>query len=136
MIGGHKKDALFLHPFAPIPGDADLIPQHGPGRSGPQQHDHLGPHQRKLRPQIGHAGSGLLRRGHPILRRAAFHHIADVNFFPGIADGGNHFRQQLPGLAHKGQPLQIFIRAGAFANEHQIGLAIALARHFMMDILA
>jgi hypothetical protein len=71
--------------------------------------------------------------GVPVLRRAAFHHVADVDilaqqrnafFFRGAFD---HLREQLARTADERDALRIFVRARTFAHEDQLGLLVAHA---------
>ena len=62
----------------------------------------------------------LLRR--TISRRAAFDHVRDINLFALHADKLNHLVEELAGAADERQPLFVFIRAGAFADEQQLGV--------------
>ena len=41
----------------------------------------------------------------------------------------DHLREQLAGPAHEGEPLRIFVGAGAFAHENQLGLLVARAEN-------
>jgi hypothetical protein len=52
-----------------------------------------------------------------IFGRAAFHYIADVNIFAAQAHGFNHLREQFSRAANERLAFDIFVVAGAFADE-------------------
>ncbi len=74
-------------------------------------------------PQVSHSS----RSGARFLRRAALHHVADVNVFAANAHGRDHVVEQLSGAAHKGLALRVFVRARTLAHEHDARVRIAHA---------
>ena len=61
-----------------------------------------------------------------------FDHVADVDVvarvigMPSFARGAfDHLSQQLAGPSDEGEALRVFIRAGAFPHENQVGLLVA-----------
>ena len=68
------------------------------------------------------AGSGSRFWGRP-----ALDHIGDIDLLPIQADGGEELFQELAGRANEGTALAVFLGAGAFADEHQLGVGRALA---------
>lgn len=80
-----------------------------------QTDDDLGLHQCCLPPQIADAGILFDIQRVPVLRRAALHHVGDVDLGTVQMDDLQHIVQQLPGPAYKGNTLLVLVLAGAFA---------------------
>jgi hypothetical protein len=55
-----------------------------------------------------------------VLGRAAFHHVADVNILAAQAHGLDHLRKQFSRASHEGLAFDVFIAAGALADENQL----------------
>ena len=79
----------------------------------------------ELAQQGRRAGGDFVFFREAIFRRAAFHHVADVNVVAAQAHGFDHLREQFSRAADEGLALTIFIVAGAFADENQIGFRVA-----------
>src|SRR5262249_9520174 len=62
-----------------------------------------------------------------ILRRAAFHHVADVNIAALPAHGFDHLCEQFSGAPDKRKALLVFINSRTFSHEHQLCLVITVA---------
>ena len=71
----------------------------------------------------------FVRLGLAISRRTALHHIADVDILTLQAHGFNHLRQKFSRASDKWQSLFVFVRAGTFAHEYQLGLRASIAKH-------
>ena len=134
MVGRHHPDPFSFRPDAPLPRDPDFRIQQVFRRRRTQKYNHLRFHQPGLHPQMNPAGFRLFRRRHPVVRRAAFHHIADINPLPGKPDGRQHPGQQLTGRADEGQSLLVLHLPGAFPDQHQRGIAVSLSGNFVPDL--
>ena len=66
-------------------------------------------------------------------RRPALDHVGDVDLVAREAHRLDHLRQQLPGAADERNPLDVLVRAGRLADEHQVRVRIPDAEH---DLLA
>jgi len=71
------------------------------------------------------AGVTLVAFGRAVARGTALDHVRDVDFLARQSHRFDHVVEQLTGSAHKGFALRIFVGAGAFADEHQLGFRIA-----------
>jgi hypothetical protein len=78
----------------------------------------------------------LLRVGGAVLRRAAFHHIADVDVSPVKSQGKDHLIQELSRPSHKGPPLPVFVETGSLAHENQRRFGRALSENEMVAVRA
>ena len=74
------------------------------------------------------AGVGFVRLRRAVLRRAAFDHVGDVDFFALEAHGADHVVEQLAGAAYERQALRILVGAGTFANKHEAGAGRAIGK--------
>ena len=135
MIGRHHPDSFPFGPLSPVPGDPDSGIQQVLRGGVSQQDDHLRPDQPGLHPQMDPAGIRFLWRRHPVVRRAAFDHIADINPVPGQLDCLQHPGQQLAGRADKGQPFLIFRLPRAFSDQHQGSIPVSLPGNLVQDML-
>src|SRR3989442_15984239 len=81
----------------------------------------------ELSKQKGRAGGDFISLRRAILRRAALHHVADVNIFSRKAHRLDHLCEQFTGPADKREALRIFIRARALADENQFRARTAVA---------
>ena len=68
--------------------------------------------------------------------RAAFDNIGNVHLAAVQPDDFQHIVQQMAGSPHKRFTLQIFIFTGAFADEHDFGVFIAYAEHYIVPCFA
>jgi hypothetical protein len=68
----------------------------------------------------------------PVLRRAALDDVRDVDVIPLQIDRFDDLGQKLPGPPDKWNPLQVFVGAWRFADEHQIGIRVADAEHDLL----
>src|SRR5690242_14811586 len=95
------------------------------GRGCAQGHDDLGADGGDLPHEERNAGFALVAFRCAVPRRPALDYVGNVDVLAAQAHGGDHIVQQLPGAAHKGQALLIFIGPRAFTNEHQLGMNVA-----------
>ena len=131
--GEHDGDAFEFAPAAA--GFADghrFVDQSARGRRA-EADDQLGLDDGDLALEVGDAAGHLFGRGHAIARRAAFDDVADEDLLAGIAHGVDHLGEELAGAADECEALLVFVGAGAFADEHDLGLERALAGD---DVLA
>lgn len=73
------------------------------------------------------AGVGFVGLGGAVLRGPALDDIGDVDLFALEAHGGDHVVEELATPAYEGQALGVFVRAGALADEHELGVGVAVA---------
>ena len=131
MIDGRHLDAASLEPLAVLLGDLEIFLDDGFGSNPTQADDDLGLHQCCLPPQIADAGVLFDIQRVPVLRRAALHHVGDVDLGAVQMDDLQHIVQQLPGPAYKGNTLLVLMLAGAFADEHDLRRLAAVPKHHM-----
>ena len=131
MIDGRHLDAAPLEPLTVLLGDLEIFFDDGFGSNPTQTDDDLGLHQCCLPPQIADAGVLFDIQRVPILRRAALHHVGDVDLGAVQMDDLQHIVQQLPGPAYKGDALLVLVLAGAFTDEHDLRRLAAVPKHHM-----
>jgi hypothetical protein len=69
------------------------------------------------------------KRG-PVLRRATLYDVADIDLTPGDPEALlDHRGQQLPCTPHEGESASVLFCAGAFPDEHQVGVRVAVAEY-------
>src|SRR5688500_4514287 len=68
-----------------------------------------------------------------VARRPALDDVGDVDVFAPQIDGLDDFRQELSGAADERLPLDVFIRAGRFADEHQVRVGISDTEHHLLS---
>ena len=69
------------------------------------------------------------------MRRAALDDVGDVDLRPVEIDHFEHIIEQLAGRPDKRQPLQVFLFAGAFADEHDARILGAVTEYEVMPRL-
>ena len=131
MIDGRHLDAAPLEPLTVLLCDLEIFLDDGFGGDPTQTDDDLGLHQCCLPPQIADAGVLFYIQRVPVLRRAALHHVGDVDLGAVQMDDLQHIVQQLPGPAYKGNTLLVLVLAGAFADEHDLRRLAAVPKHHM-----
>src|ERR1017187_4275308 len=133
MVSDHHRNIVPLIPVAAHAGDAFLAVSQVFRRGRAERADGLGANGQQLAREELAADLHLVRLRRAVFRRAAFHHVADVDilaqqrnafFFRGAFD---HLRQQLARAADERDTLRVFIRARTFAYEDQFGLLVAHA---------
>jgi hypothetical protein len=75
------------------------------------------------------AGLDLHRQGIAVARRPALQDVADIDLLPSESDRGQQFIEELPGRAHEGASLLIFVPAWRFTDEGNSRVLRALAGH-------
>ena len=131
--GEHDGDAFEFAPTAAGFADGQgFVDEAARGRRA-EADDQLGLDDGDLALEVGDAAGHLFGRGHAVAGRAAFDDVADEHLLAGIAHGVDHLGQQLAGAADEREALLVFVGAGAFADEHDVGPEQALAGH---DVLA
>ena len=120
MVDGGHVHAAPLHPLAVLGGDAVILPDDGLGGDAPKADDDLWLDQSRLAAEIPHALLLLLGQGVTVFRRAAFHHVGDIDLGAVKADDLQHIVQQLTGLAHEGHALLILALTRPFADEEDL----------------
>ena len=101
--------------------------------TAPERDNHLWLDHCNLAHEKWRAGVALIAFGRAIAGRAAFHDVRDVDLFAAQSHGLDHVVEQLSGAPDERLSLRIFIRARAFADEHQVRMRIADAED---DLLA
>jgi hypothetical protein len=97
------------------------------GGGGSEGDDDLGADDVDLFEEKGRAGVGLDGLGSAVGRGAAFDDVGDVDLVAAQAHGGDHVVEELAGLADEGDAGGILVGAGAFADEEEAGVGVAVA---------
>ena len=111
-----------------------LVPSKRLRGAASEADDHFGLDGRELAQQKRHAGGDFVFFRRAIFRRAALHHVGDVDVVALQAHGLDHLRQQLSGAADKGNALHVFVVPGPFADEDQLGVRIAHAEDDLVAV--
>ena len=98
-------------------------------RKAPEGDNQPGVNQRDLLVEVGPAGLDLWWLGIAVPWRPAFDDIGDIHILPFEVDLGQEFVQIVARRADKGYALAVFVKAGTFADEHDIGVLWTLAWH-------
>ena len=131
MVHGHFFYAVLPEELTVLLRDAEIRLDKLHGADAPQTHQDFRLHQLHLPPQIAAARLLLGVQRVPVLRRAALHHVGDVDLGAVQMDDLQHIVQQLPGPAYKGNTLLVLVLAGAFADEHDLRRLAAVPKHHM-----
>ena len=135
VIGGQQARAAIFEPFATEAGDAAIgVEQHLSG-GGAEADDYFGADGVELADQEWRAGGDFVALGEAIFGRAAFDYVADVDVFALQAHGFDHLRKKLARAADERKALNVFVVAGAFADEDQLGFGIAIAEDDFIALL-
>src|SRR5690606_9337175 len=78
--------------------------------------------------EVGQAVSHLVRQGIAVVVRPAFEQVADIDLAPLQLDGGQNPGEELSRLADEGYTLLVFVKAGGFADQNNVGGGISLAK--------
>ena len=89
----------------------------------------FGPIARDLRLEEGLAGGDLVGLRVAVPRRAALHHVRDVDLLAPEAHRLDHLREELPGLADEGLALRVLVGARPLAHEHELRPRVADPEH-------
>jgi len=98
------------------------------GRSA-KRHDDPGRNQFDLPVQEGQAQGHFLRRRCAIARRPPWHRIGDIDLGSIQPDRRQHTVQQLSRFANKWLALTILFSPRRFADQHDVGVRIAIGKH-------
>ena len=83
--------------------------------------------------QVVHAGVLLGVEGIPVLGRAAFDYVGDIDVFSAVqVDEEEHLIQQLARPAHEGLALEVLVLTGALAHEEDFGIGGAYAENYIV----
>ncbi len=129
MKQGHHPAPLPLPPLPPDAGNAVAAAGDPPQGGGPQQQQNRGIDQPDLLQEVGATGRHFLVGGHPVARRPAFHHVADVGVGLAKSHRGQNFIEELAGFAHKRQAGFVFGLPRPFADRHHPGLPVSPLDH-------
>src|SRR5215216_3315020 len=126
--GDHK--AVFHFPHLPMNlGDLRAFEEKPHGVS-PQRNDDTGVNDFDLVLKIiAGANFNLIWQWIPIARWATFYNIGDKHIRACHARLRKQLVEKLPGGTHKRTSLLILVGAGAFADEHDLGLSRSLPRY-------
>ena len=127
MEGEHDGNAFEFAPLAAGLADGEGFVDEAAGGGGAQADDELGLNDGDLAFQEGDAAGHFLGGGDAVARGAAFDDVADENLVAGVAHAFNHPGEELSGAANEGESLFVFVGAGAFANEQDVGAEGPLA---------
>ena len=83
----------------------------------------------QLTEQEGRTGLNFTRFRGPVSGRAAFDHVADVDFFPLQSQGPDHVVQEFAGASDKRSSLPVLIQSRPFPDKHQSGLRGTLSKN-------
>ena len=90
-----------------------------------QRDNYLRLDSRDLPHQKRRAGLALIALRRAVSRRTALDDVRNVNILTPQAHGLDHVIEQLPGAAHEGLALLVFVCARSFTNEHQLSFRVA-----------
>ena len=93
----------------------------------PERGDDLRADQLDLPEEVRLALLDLVRQRVAVPRRPALEHVRDVDVRAGQADALEQPVEQLPGLPDERDALLVLVEAGRLADEHQIGVRVAVA---------
>ena len=98
--------------------------------------DQLGADAGDLLAEVGLAGGDLVGLRVAVLGRAALDDVGDEDLGAGQPDAVEEVVEQFAGLSDEGAALLVFVEAGAFADEHQLGVGVAVAGNGAVASLA
>ena len=116
-------------------GERLTLPQQIGRRGGAKRDDDFRPHHVNLAEEEWRTGICFFGLRGAVLRRTAFDHIGDIDFFAFEAHGRNHVVEQLAGATYKRQSLRIFIRTWSFAYKQQSRVGIAVGEDNLVAAL-
>ena len=133
MEGAHHKDALLLKKLPVLAGDLKIGGDEAAGRHPPEADEDFRAQEGHLPFQPADAGLLLLRRGIPVLGRAAFDHVGDVDvLFPREANGRQHLVEKLARPPDKGLPLLVLVGARPLSDKEDFGGGVPRPEHHML----
>lgn len=130
MEDGHKLDGGPVGMREPLPadfGDGGLLLEDGLIGGGTGEEDVVGLDEGDLGIEVGAAGGHFRGVGFSVLGWPAFDSIADIDIDSAVdANGGKDLGEELAGSPDEGDALFVFLLAGAFADEEELGLGITV----------
>ncbi len=136
MVGDRQTRAAEIEPASAQPGHGLVQAEQAARRHRAQRDNRLRLDHGDLAQQERRAGFDLLALRRAVSRRAALHDVRDIHLLALQAHGLDHLVEQLPGASDERTPLLVFVRARAFADEHQLGVGIAFAEDDGLPSLA
>jgi hypothetical protein len=133
MVCGDKFRAPEIEPLAAEAGNALGCLQQRLGRAASEAANHFRANHINLPKKKWRASCDFIFLRQAVLGRAAFHHVANVHVLTAQAHGFDHLGEQFSRAADEGLAFDIFIAAGALADENQLGFHAA---HSEYDIRA
>jgi hypothetical protein len=127
VIGGHQFSAAKFEPLAAELRDAAVRRENGLRGGASEADDYFWRDGINLAQEEWRTLLDFVSFRRAIFRRAAFDDVADVNVLALQAHRFNHLRQKFSSAANEGKALHVFIVAGAFADENELGFGIAVA---------
>ena len=119
-----QRDFLFLTVDSRDPG---LLPGKKLRREVAKRGNDLGLDELDLPKQVAFAGLDLIRHGVAVAWRAAFQDIGHEDQVPAEPDPGEKLIQELPCLPDEREALLVLVEARCFADEHQVGVRVAVS---------
>src|SRR5215813_3669981 len=128
MISSNKFSPAKFLPFASKMGNSAVCLQNSLCSRRSQAHYHFWRDRINLPEKKWRTLRNFVVFWLAVLRRAAFHNVADINVFALQAHGFNHLRQELSRASDKWKALLVFVCTRAFPDENQFRLGIAVAK--------
>jgi len=125
MVCGNQLRAAEIEPLAAETRNTLIRLQQSLSGTASEAADHFRRNHGELPHQKRRTGGDFVLFGQTILRRPAFHHVADINILALQAHRFDHLREQFPRPAHERLTLHVFVPARPFAHEYQIRFRIA-----------
>ncbi len=107
-------------------GEGLLDAEQVEGGGGAEGDDDLGLDDVDLPDEELGAGVGLDGLGGAVGGGAALDDVGDVDLLAPEAHGGDHVVEELAAFADEGEALEVLVGAGAFADEHEAGVGVAV----------
>src|ERR1700691_1203467 len=120
MVCGDKFRAAEIEPLAAEAGNALGCLQQRLGGAASQAANHFRANHINLSKKEWRASRDFIFLRQAIFRRAAFHHVADVNILAAQPHRFDHLREQFPRAADEGLAFDVFIAAGTLADENHL----------------
>ena len=127
--GRDERRAAVLERATAEPRDRILRLQQRLRGERPQRDDDLRPNAVDLLKEERLAGLDLVRLGIAVLGRPALDDVGDVDLVAPKPDGLDDLREELARAPDERDALNVFVRAGRFADEHQIRRRVAHTEH-------
>src|SRR5882762_8467845 len=129
VIGRQQFSSAKFQPLAAKLGNSAIGLQQCFCGDGAQANNHFRSNAVDLPQEKWRAGAHFVFFRLAILRRPAFHYVADIHIFALQSHRFDHLRKQFSRAPDERQTLRIFIGARAFAHKNQLGLGISVAEN-------